>query len=131
MQDLGIEDHTLFLGWRNDVADILSVMDLFVLPSLNEGMGRALVEAMAMGKAVIATSVGGVPDIVEHGISGVLVPAGNAGQIAIAMVDLLTDGPGRRRLGEIARKRAQSYGVEAMVDRIETLYTDLWNARHT
>ena len=126
---LGIAGHVRFLGWRDDVADVLSVMDVFVLPSLNEGLGRAVVEAMAMGKAVVASAVGGVPEVLENGRFGVLVPPRDSEQIAAAVLDLLTDERKREALGKAAKKRAEDFGVEAMVERIERLYQELWDAK--
>ncbi|MCP4352600.1 MAG: glycosyltransferase family 4 protein [Desulfobacterales bacterium] len=71
---LGISDKVKFLGWRNDIHEIMPVLDVFALPSLNEGMGRVLVEAMAAGKPVVASRTGGIPDLVRHGETGMLVP---------------------------------------------------------
>ena len=62
-----------FLGWRDDIPEIMPLFDVFVLPSLNEGMGRVLVEAMAAGRPVVASRVGGIPDLVRHGETGLLV----------------------------------------------------------
>ena len=62
----GINDKVRFLGWRPDVAEVMSTFDVFVLPSLNEGMGKVLVEAMAMGKPIIASDIGGIPDLIIH-----------------------------------------------------------------
>jgi len=71
---LGMKEKVKFLGWRPDVAEVMSVFDLFVLPSLNEGMGRVLVEAMAMGKAIVASDVGGWSALVVQNHNGLLVP---------------------------------------------------------
>ena len=81
VDSLGLEDRVRFLGWRPDVDEIMSCFDIFVLPSLNEGMGRVLVEAMATGLPIVASSVGGIPDLVKDGENGLLVPPANAGAL--------------------------------------------------
>lgn len=119
-------DHAIrFLGWRDDVADILPLLDLFVLTPLNEGMGKVLVAAMAAGLPIVASRVGGIPDLVEHGINGLLVPPASVGPLAEALLTLLTDANARDRMGAQDRQRAQHYTVEAMVTRIDALYRQL------
>jgi glycosyltransferase involved in cell wall biosynthesis len=123
---LGIEGQVFFLGVRKDVPELLSIMDLFVLPSLNEGMGRALVEAMAMGLPVIASQVGGVPEVVTDGKTGILVPAQNPTALAKAIVKLARDAKLSRELAQAGYKRAHSaFGAETMVDRISAVYQEL------
>jgi glycosyltransferase involved in cell wall biosynthesis len=100
-------------------------MDIFVLPSYNEGMGRALVEAMGAGLAVVATAVGGVPAVVDGGVDGLLVRPRAPTELAAAIALLATDPAGRQRLGRQARRKAQQFSVAAMVRAIETLYVEL------
>ena len=71
---LGADGRVKFLGWRDDLHEIMPLFDVFVLPSLNEGMGRVLVEAMAAGRPIVASRVGGISDLVRHGVNGLLVP---------------------------------------------------------
>jgi len=78
-QALGLASQVHFTGWRDDVPDVLAVADVFVLPSVNEGFGRVVVEAMAMARPVVATAVGDVPAVVRDGVTGLLVPAGLEG----------------------------------------------------
>jgi glycosyltransferase involved in cell wall biosynthesis len=75
---IGANGRVNFLGWRGDIDEIMPIFDIFVLPSLNEGMGRVLVEAMAAGKPIVASNVGGIPDLVQHGHNGLLVPPGDS-----------------------------------------------------
>ncbi|MFQ5693463.1 MAG: glycosyltransferase family 4 protein, partial [Nitrospinota bacterium] len=75
---LGLQDTVRFLGWRSDVPDLMNALDLFVLCSRNEGMGRALVEAMASGLPAVATDVGGLPDLIRSGVNGRLIPVVDA-----------------------------------------------------
>ncbi|MFA7159255.1 MAG: glycosyltransferase family 4 protein [Kiritimatiellia bacterium] len=118
----GIRDNIMFLGWRQDVAGVMSAFDVFVLPSLNEGMGKVLVEAMAMGKPIVASSVGGIPDLVIHGENGLLVPCADAGAIAGALETLRGDPAQRKKMGDRGRVMAADYGVESMVRKIDRLY---------
>jgi len=119
-------DHAVrFLGWREDVADLLPLLDLFVLTPLNEGMGKVLVAAMAAGLPIVASRVGGIPDLVEHGTNGLLVPPASVAPLAEAILALLTDANARDRMGAQGRQRAQHYTVEAMVARIDALYRRL------
>jgi glycosyltransferase involved in cell wall biosynthesis len=111
-----------FLGWRSDVASALSALDVFVFPSLNEGMGKAIVEAMAMGKPVIASAVGGIPDLVVHGENGLLVPPADSEALAQAILDLYENPDKRESMGEAGKATAAEYGVDAMLLKIEDLY---------
>ena len=89
-----------FLGWRQDVPDVMHAFDIFVLPSRNEGMGRAAVEALAAGLPVIASRTGGLPDLVSDGLNGLLVPPGDAKALSRAILELCDDLDLRRRMGE-------------------------------
>ena len=121
---LGIKDHVKFLGWRPDVADVMATFDVFVLPSLNEGMGKVLVEAMAMGKPIIASNVGGIPDLVTHGLNGLLVPPADADAMADAIVTLHGDPSKAKRMAEKGNLIAAGYSVDAMIQKIDRLYTE-------
>lgn len=120
---LGVGDAVQLLGEREDVPDCLAAMDLFVLPSLNEGMGRALVEAMAAGRPVIASRVGGVPAVVEHRRTGLLVPSGDSAALAEAIDELLRRPEWAKELGAAASERMDArYGVAALVRTVERVY---------
>lgn len=115
-----------FLGLRDDVPELMAAMDLFVLPSLNEGMGRVLLEAGAAALPRVATAVGGVPDIIADGITGALVPPADPDALAQAMLRLLADPAQRERLGTAAHGAVvPAYGLEHMVARLEDLYEQL------
>lgn len=121
---LGIKDHLKFLGWRPDVADVMSAFDIFVLPSLNEGMGKVLVEAMALGKPIIASNVGGIQDLIRHGENGLLVPPASSAILADAILDLYENPDTRKKMGEAGKGIAAKYGVGAMLRKIDDLYQD-------
>jgi glycosyltransferase involved in cell wall biosynthesis len=121
----GLANKVLFLGWRPDVDEIMGCFDIFVLPSLNEGMGRVLVEAMAAGLPIVASRVGGIPDLVKDGENGLLVPPADATALAKAISALLEDKEKRKRMGEVGTKICLQYSTEAMVEQIDDLYRDL------
>lgn len=128
---LGITSHLMFLGTRQDVPDCLAAFNLFAFPSLNEGMGRALIEAMAVGLPVVATCVGGIPDVVADSTNGLLVPPRDEKALAAAILKLLRD---RRRMaafGEAAKKSVgERFDAESMVREIERLYDAVWREKH-
>jgi len=120
---LGVGGRVHFLGARRDVADLLRACDLFVFPSLYEGLGIALVEAMAAGRACVATETGPIPEVVTHGENGWLVPPGDAGRLAGAVCALLDD-PGRRAaLGRAAQASALArFQPRAAADELTRIY---------
>jgi len=123
---LGVGHRVRFLGARTDIPEILSACDLFVLSSSWEGNPLAVMEAMAAGKPVIATAVGGVPEVVVDGATGLLVPPGDIAALGEAMSLLLHDVPRRRQMGRAAAKRAEEqFCVEVMAKRYEELYENL------
>jgi glycosyltransferase involved in cell wall biosynthesis len=125
VENLGIVDNVRFLGWRPDVNEIMGCFDIFVLPSLNEGMGRVLVEAMATGLPIVASRVGGIPDLVKHGENGLLIPPADAGALERAISDLSSDKAKRKSMGETGKRMCRPYSIEAMVDKIDNLYSRL------
>ncbi|MCC7261240.1 MAG: glycosyltransferase family 4 protein [Candidatus Latescibacteria bacterium] len=125
VRELGVADRVVFAGWREEVPDLLRAMDIFVLPSLNEGMGKALVEAMYVGLPVVASRVGGVPDLIEAGRAGLLVPPGQPAALAAALLGLAADPHRRRELGARAAQVARAYSVESMIEKLDGLYQSL------
>lgn len=124
--ELGIDHHVMFLGFREDVPALLRAMDIFVLPSLSEGLSLALLEAMAAGKAVVATNVGGNPEVVLDRQTGLLVPSEDAPALADAILLLLRDPALAERLGESGRIRVdKEFSVTAMAQRYDALYGEL------
>jgi glycosyltransferase involved in cell wall biosynthesis len=120
---LGLRDRIHLVGHRDDIERCLAGMDCFVFPSLNEGMGRALIEAMAAGLPVVASRVGGIPAIVRHEENGLLVAAGDSRALSEALRRILTDPQLADRLGRNAsRTIGHAFGVQAMVDAVESVY---------
>ncbi|MSR65684.1 MAG: glycosyltransferase [Verrucomicrobiae bacterium] len=111
-----------FLGNRSDVPAILAAADVFVLPSLWEGFGIAVVEAMAAGVPVVASRVDGVCEIIRDRQDGVLVPPSEPDKLAQAIVELLSDGEWAKQLVDSAHKRAEEFSIQATVERLQALY---------
>jgi len=124
---LGLQSRVRFVGARNDIPEVLAAADLFVLGSrTREGFGVAVVEAMAVGLPVIATAVEGVPEVVVHERTGVLVPPRNPTALKRAVAELVEQPAVRRRLGRAARAAVErQFDVRRMVDAYSTLYDDL------
>lgn len=120
---VGIEERVRFLGMRQDVPRLLSVMNVFVLPSLSEGLSVALLEAMASGKPVVATRVGGSPELVEHGQTGFLVQPEDVRDLAANLMKLLSDPGMMRQFGQQGAERVrQHFSMAAVASRYRDLY---------
>ena len=118
--------HVHLAGFRDDVASWLKAADVFVLPSLAEGIAGAALEAMACGLPVVATWVGGVPEVVEHGVTGLLVPPDQPGPLTAALARLLTGAAAARAMGRAGRRRVEArFGAAGMVDAYLRLYAEL------
>jgi sugar transferase (PEP-CTERM/EpsH1 system associated) len=121
--ELGIAAQTLFTGERNDVAGLLEAMDVFCLPSLTEGTSLTLLEAMASGLPVVATAVGGTPDVVAQECSGLLVPSGDPERLAEGLLRVLQHPDQADRMGGEGRRIvAARFSLRAMVERYSKLY---------
>lgn len=119
----GIASQVRLLGDRADVRDVLAALDVFVLPSRTEGMSNALLEAMSMALPVVATAVGGTPEVVADGRSGLLVPADDAAAMARAIDRVLAEPAFAATLGGAARRVVEDrYGARNMVRRLEAVY---------
>ena len=130
-ESLGLQQVVLLLGSRNDVASLLAAADVFCLPSHSEGLSISLLEAMAGGLPVVATSVGSTPEVVTAEV-GVLVPPGQSAPLAAALQSLITDAAHRRMMGAAAADRVrQHYSVEATADTYLQLYATLLAKRAT
>lgn len=126
VQELDLEERVTFAGHRSPAADLISVFDVLVVPSLNEGMGRVIVEAGLLTKAVIGTNVGGIPDLIQGGETGILVERRNPGEIAKSVVRLLRDPGHSKQLGERLRAKVLAgFTEEIMVEKIDRLYQEV------
>jgi glycosyltransferase involved in cell wall biosynthesis len=121
--ELNIGHFVRFLGLRADVPEVLAACDLFTLPSIQEGFPMVILEALAAGKAVIASEVGAIPDAIRHGATGLLVPPGDADALASALCLLIEDEGVRRRLGQRGRQFVrEAYDFERTVGQYDNLY---------
>jgi glycosyltransferase involved in cell wall biosynthesis len=119
-------DNVFFLGWRYDAAKILSMMDIYALPSLSEGVPRSIVEAMALGKPVVATDVGGVSETVIDGQNGFVVKPKDVNGFAKALLTLAKDKQLRKKMGDNGRKIAfEKYSIRDHIARLENVYLEV------
>jgi glycosyltransferase involved in cell wall biosynthesis len=124
--ELGVMRDTLFLGYQEDVAPYYAAFDAMILPSINEGTPVSAIEALAAGRPVVATRVGGVPDVVREGEDGFLVDPGDVDALAERLARLAADPALRERLGAAGRARViPRYSVERLVDDMDRLYRSL------
>jgi len=123
---LGIDERVIFLGYRNDIPDLLASCDLFVLPSIYEGLPLTVLEAMAAGKPVVATAVGGTPEAVLDGETGFLVPPRNPPAVAKAIHIILSNPSLASKMGAAAKARVQrEFSSATMVQRITQTYEEV------
>jgi glycosyltransferase involved in cell wall biosynthesis len=124
---LGVEHALRFAGWVDGArkAELLGEADVFVLPSYCEALPVGLLEAMAAGVPAVASRVGGIPDVIEHQVSGLLVEPGEPRALAQAIVAILTDEALRTRLREAAHREVKRYSMDAVLGELESLYRAL------
>jgi glycosyltransferase involved in cell wall biosynthesis len=123
--DLGLGERFRFLGFRDDAVHVTAAFDVFCLASHHEGLPIALMEALALGLPIVATTVGGVPELLRDDVDAVLVPPKRPDLLADALLSLLADEPRRERLAAAARARAPELGAERAVRQIEAVYDEL------
>jgi len=126
---LGLSKSVTFAGSRTDIPAILNCLDLFVLPSLWEGHPLVVLEAMAAGLPVVATQVGGTPEVVQNGETGLLVEPKDISQLASAMITLLQNPSLRKEMGIAGKKRVRLFSIENMTQKTESLYMKLYDQK--
>ena len=126
VKELRLDKHVLLPGFRADILSFVKSFDLFVMASLFEGLGTSLLDAMALSKATVASDTGGIPEVVSHGETGLLVPPRDARELASAIVALLKD-PGRReRMGSAGLERVKRlFSADGMVEKTLGVYGNL------
>ncbi|MBI3995510.1 MAG: glycosyltransferase [Nitrospirae bacterium] len=123
IKELNLEKRVILTGFRDDIPRLLAAMDIVVLPSHLEGLGTSLLDAMAMARPVVATRVGGIPEMVEDGVNGRLVPPRDPDALAGALIDLIRRPDERKRMGAAGRARMlKLFSAEAMVEQTEGVY---------
>ena len=127
---LGLADKVSFLGIRRDVPSLLAASDLFVMPTLWEGLGLVFLEAMAFSLPVVSTAVSAVPEVVAHGETGILVPPRDPAALHGALAFLLDRPEERARLGAAGRRRLEErFGLARMVEETEAVYRECLSPR--
>ena len=124
-RELGIADRVVFAGHRTDIPALLGAMDVFCISSTYEGTPLALFEAMAAAKAIVSTAVDGCREVLEHGVTGLLVPPRDAPALGEALARVATDGVLRRSLSEAARAASARYDIRECVRQMEALYDEV------
>ncbi len=125
-QELNVSAHLEFLGWRNDVPELMWTFDVFALPSLRESFGLVFIEAMAARRPVVASSADGIPEVVEDGVTGILVPPADAAALADAISTLLTNHSVASQMANAGRVRVERlFTIERMGKEYEDLYAGL------
>lgn len=125
-RELGIANRTHFTGHRTDIPDLLSAMEVFILPSVAEEFGRVLIEAMAMERPVVATAAGGVPEVVEEHVTGLLVRPADPSALADSVQLLLTDPLRAQIMGKAGRQRVETHFTSRLhAQRIEQVYAEV------
>ena len=122
MRELGLEDHIIFTGFRTDVPDILPELDLFLITSRTEGLGTTILDAFAAGVPVAATAGGGIPELVEHEVTGLLADPGDDRVLAGYLERLLRDDELRGRLIRNGRARVREFSKERTAERTVEIY---------
>jgi glycogen(starch) synthase len=129
VRSLGLESTLHVAGYRTDADELLAAADVVCLSSSEEGMGSVLLDALAFGRPVAATTAGGIPEVIEHGETGLLVERENPVGLGDAIAELLTDRMLAARLGANGRARARDFSVERMTDRTIAVYEEVLNGR--
>jgi glycosyltransferase involved in cell wall biosynthesis len=124
--ELGVSRSTLFIGYQRDVAQFYSLFDALLLPSANEGTPVVAIEALASRRPVVATRVGGVPDVISEGVHGYLVGVGDVTAMSDRLAELAADPEKRRAMGDAGRESVvRRYRVERLIDDVDALYREL------
>ncbi|HET7621717.1 MAG TPA: glycosyltransferase family 4 protein [Gemmatimonadaceae bacterium] len=124
-RELGIDGRVIFAGFQREVQRFVKLFDVSVVPSLEEGFGLVALESLALGVPVVASRLGGLPDVVTHGTTGLLVEAANPVAIADAIASLLADDELRRRMGDAGPATAQRYSLDGYAGRLTEIYQEL------
>lgn len=131
VQNIPRHEQVIFAGVRSDIPDLVGAMDLFTLASVTEGFPNVVLEAMAMAKPVVATAVGGIPELIQTGGDGILVPAKDGQALARAILSLLNDSQTASQLGSAASEKVRrQYTLNRMVDDYEALYRSFLKGKH-
>jgi glycosyltransferase involved in cell wall biosynthesis len=124
-QNLGIVSYVKFLGFREDVKELYKIMDVFVLSSLTEGLPLSLIEAMASKVPVVATDVGGIPEVIDDGVNGLLVPPADPQAMAKKIICLLKDPFQAEEIKKQCFEKMQKFEIQSMLNKYEQIYSKI------
>lgn len=122
---LNISNYVIFAGARTDIPELLDIMDIFVFPTFREAFGICILEAMAMGKPIIATDDAAIPELIENHKEGILVHPGEPRSLSEAILTLLNNPLKSKKMGQAAKERVKDFSLEKMVKRFESIYDEL------
>ncbi|MFH1239384.1 MAG: glycosyltransferase [bacterium] len=122
---LELYNEVIFCGFREDIPELISIFDIFVLSSYLEGMGSSLLEAMALAKPIVATNTGGIPEVVKHDLNGLLVPPRDSEALAKAIIDLLKDEEKRKEMGLEGRDMIREFSTAQMIEGTLKVYEEV------
>lgn len=126
IRDRGLEQTVTLAGTRKDIADLLAASDVFLMSSISEGIPLTVIEAMAARRPVVSTAVGGLPELIEHGVTGMLAPSGDATSLATSLVQLYRDADLRKQMADVAAGRAQEkFSLQGMLNSYRDVYYDV------
>jgi len=126
VNDLHLDDKVIFMGVRFDIPELMSILDIYCLPSRFEGLPFSVLEAMACGKPVVATNVMGIDEVVKHGETGILVTADSPRKLADALAELIENEQLRHRFGRKGLQRVREFSFEAMLASYERLFEEVY-----
>jgi len=130
IRERGLEECVTLAGTRKDIADLLAASDVFLMSSISEGIPLTVIEAMAARRPVVATAVGGLPELVEHGVTGFLAPSGDDASLACSLIELYRRPELRRQMADVAAKRAkEKFSLDGMLDAYRDVYRDVLGRR--
>jgi len=129
IKNRGLEGRFHFLGFRSDIPSIMKSLDILVMPSWKEPFGRVVVEGQAAGCPVIGTNAGGIPEIIQDGVNGLLIPPKDPSSLAQAIIRLSLDATLRDRLGQAGLRSAQRFDVRQHVELIQKLYDAILSSK--
>lgn len=123
--ELRISKDVIFLGFRNDIGQLLKVFDIFILASKKEGLGTSIIDALSVGLPIVAAKSGGIPELIEHNKNGILVEPQNYEQLAAALIELMNNKEKQELLRILAKKSAQRFSIENTIEQNIELYKNL------
>ena len=127
----GVSNEFIFTGFSENLVDLLAISDVFISCSLWEGLPQAVIEAMAMNKPVIATKVGGLPELIQDGKNGILIPPSDPSAIVDSIISIRENKNLAQNLGTEGRKVVEEYfSIKIMVDKLQELYLKTMESKH-